>query len=356
MQTNQFPLGSAIPGGWSVGLAREQGEKADASDFAIGRSDGILLGDGAFIDGFGVQKQILFGPGNFDVVPAQSREWPVRDQAMRSTCTAFAVIAAEEIWQMLRTEGNVTFLSEEFLYAKTVEISIGSLNIDLEDGEIDALTNSGATFLLQAMHALQSAGVCERHLAPYDKELALSTVKTPTVDALTDAQRRISPPDSFVHNIVNSRQGDVVGLDQKWTTKLQGKTISQIILEALQTQVAVTAAFAVLGGIGRFSWLGVDAAAHGVVSYPLDDDAALLDPIGGHAVCIIGFVPDSSDATGRLGWFFFRNSYGSHSFGRDAGETPTPPNSPVPGYGMISTADVDRYCWEYLFRRAPPLG
>jgi hypothetical protein len=65
--------------------------------------------------------------------------------------------------------------------------------------------------------------------------------------------------------------------------------------------------------------------------------------IGGHCVCITGFVPDPNEPNG--GHFVIRNSWGPQ-WGSQA---PSPPyHSPEPGYGEISASYVEGFCWELL--------
>ncbi len=62
---------------------------------------------------------------------------------------------------------------------------------------------------------------------------------------------------------------------------------------------------------------------------------------GGHAVCVVGFVPYQWEPSG--GYFVIRNSWGT-----DWGyELPTAgPYGPAPGYGTISASYVENYLWE----------
>lgn len=65
--------------------------------------------------------------------------------------------------------------------------------------------------------------------------------------------------------------------------------------------------------------------------------------IGGHCVCVTGFVPDQTEPNG--GHFLIRNSWGT-TWGAQA---PSPPyNSPEPGYGEISATYVESFYWELL--------
>jgi hypothetical protein len=63
---------------------------------------------------------------------------------------------------------------------------------------------------------------------------------------------------------------------------------------------------------------------------------------GGHAVCVVGFVPDPEENTG--GNFIFRNSWGTSGFGRNLPSSGW--RAQEPGYGQISASYIDKYLWE----------
>ena len=63
---------------------------------------------------------------------------------------------------------------------------------------------------------------------------------------------------------------------------------------------------------------------------------------GGHAVCVVGFVPDADETTG--GYFIFRNSWGTGAFGRRLPVRGS--HAPERGYGQISATYVEKFLWE----------
>lgn len=65
--------------------------------------------------------------------------------------------------------------------------------------------------------------------------------------------------------------------------------------------------------------------------------------VGGHAVCVTGFVPHLAEPNG--GYFIIRNSWGT---GWGASGTVGNPRNPEPGYGSVSATYVNLYAWEWL--------
>ena len=65
-----------------------------------------------------------------------------------------------------------------------------------------------------------------------------------------------------------------------------------------------------------------------------------------------GYEPDRNDSTNQEGWFLFRNSYGSGGFASNWQVDGGSPKAPTGGYGHIRTSDVDKYCWEYMYRKS----
>lgn len=360
MSNRNIAIGGGIPADWSPRLGIALGERAEKEAFSRSREVSFIVSALAekFSDRF-VLPQGADGDSIDLVAPAtELSDWEVRDQGRRATCTAFAVAAMEELWRFtFGGESTLPDLSEEFLYYKSRNKGFSEVGIDLPQGEVDALTRSGATFLKQAKVALEEFGVSLEQEAPYNLSAQVNGRIEPATNAVSSAARR-KPSTAFVHNIVDSRNGGAtVGVSRAWETPLSTDTrVSDIIRDAISEDLAVAAGFAVLNGPGQGTWLGTTPFLTGHVKYPSDTVAAGLSPIGGHAVCMVGFVAENADEAvtpANPGWFIFRNSLGPYRFARDANITARPPASSLPGYGLISAADVDRYCWEYLFRERP---
>ena len=65
--------------------------------------------------------------------------------------------------------------------------------------------------------------------------------------------------------------------------------------------------------------------------------------VGGHAVCVTGFVPNAAEPNG--GHFVIRNSWGT---GWGAVGKPADAGNPEPGHGSVSATYVELYAWEWL--------
>ncbi|HJU39208.1 MAG TPA: C1 family peptidase, partial [Tahibacter sp.] len=90
--------------------------------------------------------------------------------------------------------------------------------------------------------------------------------------------------------------------------------------------------------IGRDNWNMPGGEKFGAVANP--PPSSVVN--GGHAVLIVGYVPNSLDPLG--GMFIFRNSW-STSWGY---ELPSPGQAaPRPGYGEMPASYIDAHLWEY---------
>lgn len=285
--------------------------------------------------------------------------WVPRDQGSRGTCTAFAVVAAEELWHFRNgdgTGGTAGFqaLSEEYLYSAIWRFSYEEAGVRRTAVDIRDLEADGATYLAQAKLALERFGVCSGELVPYGDDKATNFRHTQFDDAIEDeaAGRRVAPG-TLVHNIVDIEQGPATGLDRIWKHARGNRRTSDVLREALAEGSPVVAAFATLDRIGRGTWFGPEAQLYGKVIYPSDRYLRGMQPDGGHTVCLIGFLPAGTEGAPKSGAFVLRNSFGELDFCWDAGRWGCGPQPACRGYGLISVDDVDRYCWEYLFRRPP---
>ena len=278
--------------------------------------------------------------------------WEPRNQGRRPTCTAFAVLAAEELAHALDTGAKeIEPLSEEFIYHRMRTSFPPSL--DLSDETKEYMKKSGATFLDQAAQVLQHEGVCGAADLPYlrhpddlDGHVAdLSADQLATLKALA-APRKID----YARNTWVSPDG--MKMDQPWRFPIGDLTVSQLVFAMLMQDIPSVVSLMIPVGSKRHGWDSDLAWECGRVGYrrpTTDDDYTAQD---GHAVCVTGFIldPENSDR----GWFVFRNSRGRYFAHNPAGDCPlTPPRPPARGYGVISAETVDAYCWEYVHRRPP---
>lgn len=271
-----------------------------------------------------------------------SGDWPVRDQAHRGTCNAFAAVAAEELSNWRET-GIMEPYSEEYLYAATRKQSLSGLNADA-----CKVKKKGTTFLRQVKDALRPAQKGLVRAGDPDYDASPETTENYAVARAPSPHAVITPHGSYAHDVF---ERPVVGPNSVWREgPTEGTTVVDIFLNQLQKGVPVVASFAILEGPGARAFTSSDARAYGVVSYPHISIviADQLKPGAGHTVCLTGYIPDPLDPD--VGWFVFRNSYGRDDFAHDAGTTNAKLVAPAQGYGLIAAWDVEIYCWEYLYR------
>ena len=233
-------------------------------------------------------------------------EWPVKNQGERSTCVAFALSALLEA-DMCRKTGSIDPYSEQFLYYAT------------KTRYCEAPTEDGTT-IRAARNALEMSGVCLDDRLPYNPTL---TQNTPSQESFDDAFSRRRH--SFLYTGTGTSRASVVVL------KLLG----------ISGEVAISVpVFADPQNLrnGLTNWNTAVGVNYGIVINP--PPTAVV--VGGHAVCIVGFEPDSSERGG--GYFVFRNSWGTDW----ASDLPNPEFSKAPerGYGQISSSYLDRFLWE----------
>lgn len=336
--SNKFNLrGSGVPPAWSV--------------LAAVSNKGVLPDRGIQKDLFA--NRLLVGPGS----SMNAADWTVRDQGTRGTCNAFAIVAAEELVET-NQRGAMPDLSEEYLYAhlrQNIFSPLDGAEVNLDAIDQDEIEASGATFLISGPTALHKHGVCEERFAIYDKakQPVNYTLKPIPAAASENAVQRRRPLDTFEHDITKDPE---TGDGRFWANNGTGFAPSALFARKIQEGLPVVASFAILSSPGDQAWTGRRAVRWGIVSYPSDAEAALLEPIGGHTVCLIGVFEDNGAISAFAGvespgYFLFRNSHGTDRFARKTSADGLTLGMPAPGYGVISARDVDRYCWEYLTRR-----
>ncbi len=248
-------------------------------------------------------------------------QWPVRNQGERDTCVAFASAAcAERVSFDGSAAGGPTALSEQFLYAV--------IKTQTDDTLVDY--NKEATHLQYARDALQNYGICPDSIWPY-VPARLSDISqigggNPWAAAIAAAAANKCPP----------REYQSAGNAGGWAAK---------VLAAMQggRPVAITLPmFADAERKAINTWVTASAVQYGRVINPPPTSQSQVDA---HAVCVVGFVP-IADSTEPLGYFIFRNSWGT-AWAVDA---PSPGNSyaPEPGYGDVSASYVDQFLLEML--------
>jgi hypothetical protein len=238
--------------------------------------------------------------------------WPVRDQGQRGTCVAFATTACVEHDDAARPPPD---LSEQFLYWA------------IKSHTADPSPNGVGTNLVFARDALSSDGLCTEGLWPYNG----------TQTAVESQGGGADPSPPAIADAATRRKA---GLTYQ---VFQGAGGAAAVLAALQAgaPVAITLpVFSDPAAPGTDNWSTSVAWLYGRVLNP----PPTASVSAGHAVCILGFVPDASEPHG--GFFIFRNSWNTSW----ASSVPAPGRSYAPerGHGDISATYIENYLWELL--------
>ncbi len=221
------------------------------ADFAAPPPSPHLLGAA-----LGVAAPVL--PGGVSLIP---RFGPIRDQAGRGTCTAFAAVACLEL--AIRNTAGIVDLSEQFAYWNMV-------------------TTTGRHDLISIFPLLKTSGVCLESVWPY----------YPNPMSSNDAQG--PPPPDAVAAAARHRCGDVLQLPPR-------------DVNAIQLAIAQERAVAI--GIPVYpSWMDSPVVRkYGNITVPLPGE--VREQIG-HAIALVGYQDDASYAGG--GYFILRNSWNSY--------------------------------------------
>lgn len=219
---------------------------------------------------------------------------PVRDQGPRNTCVAHSTLVAYEHYLKKVTNGTVYDMSEQFLFWACKQ----------RDG-IPADPNG--TTMTAAIAAIGQDGVCQESDWGYVSNNAQDRAGNPAHGP---------PPSGAQMAAAPFRATQVIN-------------ITATVVDDYKRVLASNrcAAFAV--PVYPSFWNSPDLVATGKITLPLPGEA----PMGGHAMCIVGYQDDASVPALGGGRFILRNSYGN-TFGA---------TSPYgPGHGTIPYAYVAR--------------
>ena len=241
--------------------------------------------------------------------------WTVKDQGARGTCVAFSVIACRE--HLLHSEAAFNDLSEQYLFWAT------------KTSTADPNPTDDGTWIEFARDALSKAGTCVSGLWPYvgtvlPGSVTHASATAPSTGARSDALKWRHSAGTY-HS----------------SASMSGKA-AVVINAMLSTQRPVAVSLPVFGDPihpGSDNWNMAVGISFGRVIDPPPTSVV----VGGHAVCLTGFVPDSSEPKG--GWFILRNSWGSLAWANSL-PAALPYVAPELGYGQISATYVDRYLME----------
>jgi C1A family cysteine protease len=211
---------------------------------------------------------------------------PVRNQAARGTCVAFALTALHEFHT--QTEGQPRDFSEQHLYYETKQI--------------DGASSSCGTWLVKAVRALADRGQCREEVWAYNPNAPCNN-------------HGAAPP--------NARTDGVA-------FRLETRAVASKDVKEIKSALAA-------GGVVPFSipvydsWYRSAATRNtGRITMRIGNEQAS----GGHAMCLVGYQDDESAPGG--GYFILRNSWGSWAAQSPYGA----------GYGTIPYQYIATDCWE----------
>ncbi len=258
--------------------------------------------------------------------------WEARQQGLyRSTCVAFSVLAMIEVAERFDTNADIfPDYSEEYLYHSMRTKHAGAASTPGWE--------EGATYMEHAHIAMKNEGICREAIMRYDdtpEEPAY--VKVPSAPAIDEAQAWLQSPKKT--DWLRLMTGDL----EKWKTR----DLVYIIRQKLQRGQPVAAAFPIYAldnqwnneySIGWESGAVADPILFTSIAdvYANDEEHEVS---GGHAVCLVGYNPDSDH-------FLFRNSWGEE-FSQDFRSAEM--DLPRAGYGSVSASHVQNHCWELMY-------
>jgi hypothetical protein len=239
--------------------------------------------------------------------------WDIHDQGERGACVAHAAVACLEHFVFKKT-GKLISFSEQFVH------------FTMRKRQRDQGEFSDRTWLKTARHVLRTDGVCLEAECLYDpflEPLGLDGAE-PSPGARSSAEQY-----KFESRVVEHPEAE-------------GIIPSQSIVGSLHDgyPVAISIPVQVLrSSFGLTNWTTRLGRFHGIVADP-DGDCA-----DGHAVCIVGYLRDSSDSGG--GWFVCRNSWGLEWASEAFSAQPFAIKAlPGRGYGVMSARYIDTLCSE----------
>jgi hypothetical protein len=235
--------------------------------------------------------------------------WPIRGQGLRGTCVAHSLAACVE-HRMLRTNPSAPHdISEQFLYWASKQR--------------DGYPTVDGTWLQFAADALRLDGACSETRWHYDPS--------------TRPNIHHGPPPSTA---VSAAGGHRYSSTYYRTTSMHGKAAAvHAELAAGNVVAASLPVFAYPNDPSNTNWNQLVGRLYGIVVPPLRGTR----PVGGHAICITGFVADATEPSG--GYFLFRNSW-DLDWATSVPATSSGRYVVKKGYGQMGASYLDRYLWE----------
>jgi len=227
---------------------------------------------------------------------------PIRDQAERGACVAFACVAVREYLERVAGSEELD-LSEQFVYWWCKER--------------DGIPNAHGTYPHLGMECLEETGVPSEEVWPYNPH------------EIPEDEGQGPPPEGAEEQATPFRIARIIELNPHSV---------QDIKTCLADGKVVAFAIPVFS-----SWYHSEASRRfGKITMPLPDDARE----GGHSMCIVGYVDDEAAPGG--GYFIVRNSWvpwgGQSTWGQGYGSIPyayiTQHNQAALSADRLSEADV----------------
>jgi hypothetical protein len=267
-------------------------------------------------------------PPEVSLLGALRTLWAVRDQSPHeSACVGFAVAAAMERVTLGQAQAAPAPLSALFVYQRIPVRFPKDPFVPVQAGpRLD-----GPTRLSEAAEILRSEGICARPAWP---------------DTVPPNAR---PGPAELQQATPGRRAATGYWDLDPERFIRPQGVARVILDLLQQGRPVVVTLPEYRDKAAppkvTNWRNPHAYPTGIVSVP--PPGWELAP-SGHAVCILGFVRDLTEARG--GWFIFRNSWGL-GWAADAPDANEPVQVPRAGYGALAAGHVEEAVWEIL---APP--
>jgi hypothetical protein len=263
--------------------------------------------------------------------------WALRNQNYQPTCIAEAVVACIELMNIHAPTCAsddplvVSRFSVRFLYQQMREM--GDPNPAMQRPVKE--WKRGYTRLANAKDALAERGICPETMWPDEGDLHQPPTKQVAEHAKTHCIQTMK------HEWYQHEQSRPRGV---------AKLIVEELCAGRPVAIALPAYADWQDQSGPNNWTRASVLLTGHVTDPSPRDKPVKR--SGHAVCIVGFLPNSKilplanqDKLG--GRFVFRNS-----LGEDFASLP-PPSTLARGYGTISASHVETHCWELLSLKRP---
>lgn len=301
------------------------------------------------------KERALYKDTDIDLAGPFLPHWPAYEQGQRPTCVAFATCAMLELFlaskMMEETRGAdsgqgkpvIPRLSPQFIYQQMRQEQFAP-PVDKRPAWYDA----GATRLEQARDVLLANGICDYDFAEYSTGVSRGDFvgPAPTNAAMSNAKFNLENGllNQYIDGYEHRSRDDLQSIKKSSTAKE--------IYDHLAKGRPVAAAIPVFKTkTEQKNWHRHFTTKTGIVHGPADaiakEAGITTTAVSSHVVCLTGFQSTDEEVLG--GWFTFKNSWNSRFANQlMPAKSDSVPRSIAPGYGAISAAHVELYCWEYL--------